>query len=167
MHDVDIQKTLEQLLTKARGSWSLADGFAVVVDTRLRGKAAGKAQRVRRGHYRISLNPELLAKHPSQVTDVLCHEMAHCIVFHLWPAEPPHGKTWKTVCQHLGGSAATTHQLALRPARRSRRFRYLTDCGIECWLGPIQHRRAMAGGTYKHRRSGKPLFYSGDCRWTD
>lgn len=160
-----LHQRVSALLAAADEKWSLHGQLSITLDLSLRGRAAGKARRLKAGQYRISINPQMLEQDGRALDDVLVHEVAHCIVFHKWPRARPHGRRWKAVCLELGGSATTTHQLELKPARRSQRFRYLTSCGIECWLGPIQHRRASQGGIYTHRRSGQRLYFSGESRW--
>lgn len=95
--------------------------------------------------------------------EVLPHELAHIVAFVLKRREPPHGRTWKHVCQTLGGSGKARHQLPTTPARRSRQYLYATSNGTSVWLGATRHARAQAGNRYL--LANQLLYFQGRWRW--
>ncbi|PIE22761.1 MAG: hypothetical protein CSA62_10630 [Planctomycetota bacterium] len=79
---------------------------------------------------RIELNPRLLARHPAQVKECLCHELAHLVVHRRHGrAAQAHGVEWGALMERAGFSANRTHHFDTRGLRQRRqRYLYLHQC---------------------------------------
>ncbi len=111
----------------------------------LTGRTAGRAFPSR---HEIHLNRQLFehtADHYRELRDTAAHELAHLLVHHLAPNEPPHGDIWRSFAMRLGGSGERTHNIPLKRARRSTVYLYdLPQAGV-VRLGAIRHKRVQGG----------------------
>lgn len=125
----------------------------------LRGACAGQAHLSRGG---LRLNPVLLSENRTAFfDDVIPHEMAHWLVFHLdnGPRLKPHGREWKTVMRDLFGLAPrVTHQFDIQQAQ-SAPYRYQCGCRIHRFT-PRRHALAASGRGYRCRHCVKTLVYA-------
>lgn len=126
----------------------------------LKGASAGQAHLGRGG---LRLNPVLLEENRAAFfTDVIPHEMAHWLVFHLanGPRLKPHGHEWKTVMRDLFGlPPRVTHRLDVSRAR-SAPYCYRCRCG-EHYFTPQRHAQRRKGRRYRCRQCADTLVYHG------
>ncbi len=126
----------------------------------LRGASAGQAHLGRGG---LRFNPVLLAENRAAFfSDVIPHEMAHWLVFHLenGPRLKPHGREWQTVMRDLYAlTPRVTHRLDVSRAR-SAPYRYVCSCG-DHYFTPQRHAQRRKGRRYRCRRCAQTLVYCG------
>ncbi|MGY4877252.1 SprT-like domain-containing protein [Vreelandella aquamarina] len=126
----------------------------------LKGASAGQAN-LRRGGLRF--NPVLLAENREAFfEEVIPHEMAHWLVFHLQdgPRMKPHGREWQTVMRQLFGlPPRVTHRFDIRQAQ-SRPYRYQCDCQQHAFT-PQRHAQVSRGRRYRCRICAQTLVYCG------
>lgn len=124
----------------------------------LRGASAGQAHL---GHGGLRFNPVLLSENRTAFfEDIIPHEMAHWLVFHLdnGPRLKPHGREWKTVMRELFGLVPTvTHQFDIQQAQPAP-YRYQCDCRIHQFT-PRRHALVANGRRYRCRHCAKTLVY--------
>ena len=126
-----------------------------VVRFDLRGRSAGQF-RIRRSrgsnhlpshHSEIRLNAILLEQYGQRFIDeTVGHEVAHFIVSEVYSQRVrPHGKEWQAVMREvLHQNPETTHNYAVEPARKLKRFSYHCGCdGKVHELGSIRHGRVQ------------------------
>lgn len=110
----------------------------------------------------IELNQVYLRQEPeAMLADTLPHELAHLLVWHLYPHRPvaPHGRAWREVMQDwFGVEPRRTHEFATDQvtARRQRRWSYRCGC-TEHALTTTRHRRIQRGARYCCRQCGSVL----------
>ncbi|HAA46675.1 MAG TPA: metallopeptidase [Halomonas sp.] len=125
----------------------------------LRGAAAGQAHLGRGG---LRLNPILLGENRRAFFDeVIPHEMAHWLVFHLkdGPRLKPHGREWKTVMRELFGLAPrVTHRFDIQQAQPTP-YGYQCDCQIHRFTAR-RHALVVSGRHYRCRHCAKTLVYT-------
>lgn len=126
----------------------------------LKGASAGQAHLGRGG---LRFNPVLLEENRTAFfTDVIPHEMAHWLVFHLenGPRLKPHGREWQTVMRDLYALAPrATHRLDVSRAR-STPYRYACRCG-DHYFTPQRHAQRHKGRRYRCRQCAQTLVYLG------
>nr|WP_146875575.1 SprT-like domain-containing protein [Halovibrio variabilis] len=124
----------------------------------LRGASAGQAHLGRGG---IRLNPVLLSENRMAFFDeVIPHEMAHWLVFHLAHGTrlKPHGREWKTVMRDLFGLApSVTHRFDIRQAQAAP-YRYQCGCRTHHFTRR-RHTLVVNGRRYRCRYCAKTLVY--------
>ncbi|GAB2792106.1 SprT family zinc-dependent metalloprotease [Halomonas shantousis] len=124
----------------------------------LRGKGAGQAHYDRGG---LRFNPVLLADNRQAfMVEVIPHEMAHWLVFHLdGPRARPHGHEWKTVMRKLYGlPPVTTHRFDVSRASPAP-YRYRCACKTPHHFSPRRHALARRGTDYRCRRCREWLVF--------
>jgi predicted SprT family Zn-dependent metalloprotease len=91
----------------------------------LRGRTAGQAY-----EDEIRLNVELLNEfYDEMLTQILPHEVAHCVVARKWPYARAHGYQWAWVMEAFGLPPNRTHAMPTKPARVHKRYEvYCTGC---------------------------------------
>lgn len=81
---------------------------------------------------RVSFNLAIAAANMDKFKNTVIHELAHLVVDKYYPmARQAHGKEFRWVCQHLGGTGsakAVGYAAAPNPAARSVQ-RWIADCG--------------------------------------
>ena len=124
----------------------------------LKGASAGQAHLGRGG---LRFNPVLLsANRQAFFDDVIPHEMAHWLVFHLHGGArlKPHGREWQTVMRDLFGLVPrTTHRFDTKVAQ-PRPYAYRCGCQTH-YFTPRRHSLAAKGRGYRCRHCGKVLVY--------
>lgn len=124
----------------------------------LKGASAGQAHLGKGG---LRFNPVLLAGNRSAFFDeVIPHEMAHWLVFHLanGPRLKPHGREWQSVMRDLFGLAPkVTHQFDIQQAQ-SRPYAYRCDCQIH-YFTKRRHSLVVKGRRYRCRECDQTLVY--------
>lgn len=124
----------------------------------LSGASAGQAHPGRGG---LRFNPVLLvANQTAFLTEVVPHEMAHWMVFHLDGSAgmKPHGKEWQTMMREVFGlPPRVTHRFDIRHAQ-PRPHPYGCACTTH-WLTPQRHARARKGCGYLCRQCGQKLIH--------
>ncbi|ABE58221.1 MULTISPECIES: SprT family zinc-dependent metalloprotease [Chromohalobacter] len=145
----------ETLLARVEAAWRVAldvhpDLPRPRVWLDLRGKGAGQAHFTRGG---LRFNPVLLRENRQAfMEDVVPHEMAHWLVFHLdGPPTRPHGHEWRTVMQRLYGlPPRTTHRFDVSRASPAP-YVYRCGCDTEHRFSARRHARARRGTAYRCR----------------
>ncbi|MBZ5486025.1 SprT-like domain-containing protein [Halomonas aquamarina] len=127
----------------------------------LKGASAGQAHMGRGG---LRFNPILLDDNRAAFfDDVIPHEMAHWLVFHLDNARrfKPHGREWQTVMRDLFGlPARVTHCFDVHKAQPAP---YLYRCGCRTHaLTPRRHALVSKGRRYRCRHCRKSLVHTPD-----
>ncbi|WP_346796222.1 SprT-like domain-containing protein [Halomonas sp. Bachu 37] len=124
----------------------------------LRGGSAGQAHLGRGG---LRFNPSLLEENRDAfMVEVVPHEMAHWLVFHLQDGTrlKPHGREWQTVMRELFGLAAqVTHRFDTRRARPTP-YRYRCGCQ-EHGFTSRRHGLVLKGRRYRCRDCAQTLVY--------
>jgi SprT protein len=124
----------------------------------LRGASAGQAHLGRGG---LRLNPVLLGENRQAFFDeVIPHEMAHWLVFHLknGPRLKPHGREWKTVMRDLFGLVpSVTHRFDIQHAQVAP-HRYECGCRVHRFT-TRRHALVLKGRRYHCRSCAKTLVY--------
>ena len=127
----------------------------------LKGASAGQAHLGRGG---LRFNPVLLSENRAAFfAEVIPHEMAHWLVFHLQdgPRLKPHGREWQTVMRQLFGLAPrVTHRFDIRQAQR-RPYRYQCACQQHAFT-PQRHAQVRRGRRYRCRVCAQTLVYYGE-----
>lgn len=127
----------------------------------LRGASAGQAHWGRGG---LRFNRVLLSENRTAFFDeVIPHEMAHWLVFHLEGGLrlKPHGREWKTVMRGLFGLAPrVTHAFAVERAQPSP-HRYRCGCR-EHHFTAQRHAQVKKGRRYRCRHCGEILEWQRD-----
>ncbi|MFG6665967.1 SprT-like domain-containing protein [Halomonas sp. HNIBRBA4712] len=117
----------------------------------LKGASAGQAHLGRGG---LRFNKALLLDNRQAYFDeVIPHEMAHWLVFHLenGPRLKPHGREWQTVMRELYGLAPrVTHRFDVSQSQR-RPYHYRCDCQSHYFTAQ-RHAQAARGRRYLCRR---------------
>ncbi len=125
----------------------------------LKGASAGQAHLGRGG---LRFNPILLNDNRQVFFDeVIPHEMAHWLVFHLAGGTrlKPHGREWQAVMRDLFGLVPkVTHQLDIQRAQ-PRPYRYQCGCQIHRFTAR-RHSLAINGRRYRCRHCDQTLVYS-------
>lgn len=126
----------------------------------LKGASAGQANMRRRG---LRFNPVLLAENREAFfEEVIPHEMAHWLVFHLKNGSrmKPHGREWQTVMRQLFGvSPRVTHRFDIGQAQY-RPYRYQCGCQQHVFT-PQRHAQVNRGRRYCCRNCAQTLVYCG------
>ena len=110
----------------------------------------------------IELNRVYLANEPeAMLTDTLAHELAHLLVWHLYPRRrlAPHGPLWRHIMQSwFGVEPQRTHNFETSQvrSRRQRRWCYRCDCS-EHALTTTRHKRIQQGAQYRCRQCSTAL----------
>jgi SprT protein len=92
----------------------------------------------------IYLNKELCYICPDKViNEVLIHEIAHFIAYHIDKKAKPHGRLWKKIAYRLGlKNPKATHNLPVTPAKSLKTFRYSCKCKIH-FITSIRHNKII------------------------
>ncbi|MCB8888036.1 SprT-like domain-containing protein [Vreelandella malpeensis] len=127
----------------------------------LKGAGAGQAHLGRGG---LRFNPVLLADNRAAFFDeVIPHEMAHWLVFHLDGGTrlKPHGREWQTVMRELFGLVPrVTHRFDIAQSQR-RPYRYRCDCREHLFTAQ-RHAQGARGRRYRCRQCGQALRFIDD-----
>ncbi|WP_249978381.1 SprT-like domain-containing protein [Vreelandella olivaria] len=125
----------------------------------LKGASAGQAHLGRGG---LRFNPVLLSANRSAFfDDVIPHEMAHWLVFHLdnGPRLKPHGREWQSVMRGLFGLAPrVTHRFDIQQSQ-PRPYRYRCGCQTHGFTAK-RHALVVKGRRYRCRHCGQTLVYT-------
>ncbi|PJX14977.1 metallopeptidase [Halomonas sp. 141] len=125
----------------------------------LKGAGAGQAHWGRQG---LRFNPVLMAANRMAFFDeVIPHEMAHWLVFHLANGTrlKPHGREWQTVMRDLFGlEPRVTHRFDIGQAQ-SRPYRYRCACQTHAFTAR-RHALVVKGQRYRCRHCHQTLVYS-------
>ena len=151
-----VLEKLEQLRAQAVHLYSINVIPEVLFD--LRGQAAGQA------NYRanrLRFNYELLKSYKDEfVGQTVPHEFAHLVAYRIFGnCIKPHGAEWKSVMVELGAPPTRTHNYAVSPSRKLKKFLYRCNCkGASYELTSIRHNRIQRGQIYICRKCRKALF---------
>jgi predicted SprT family Zn-dependent metalloprotease len=99
-------------------------GLPVAVTVRLSTRMRRSVGLCRPASGRIALNRQLLAGDTALLHEVLCHELAHVVVYRRHQRVPvPHGPEWQALVRAAGYVPSTTLRMAMgeRPAPSTRR----------------------------------------------
>ncbi|MGP5711344.1 SprT family zinc-dependent metalloprotease [Vreelandella alkaliphila] len=125
----------------------------------LKGASAGQAHLGRGG---LRFNPVLLSNNRQAFFDeVIPHEMAHWLVFHLANGTrlKPHGREWQAVMRDLFGlEPKVTHRFDVQDAQ-SRPYYYQCGCQTHCFTAR-RHSLVVKGRRYRCRHCDQTLVYS-------
>ncbi|MCV2884261.1 SprT family zinc-dependent metalloprotease [Aestuariibacter sp. AA17] len=145
--------------------YSIANGFfnqhfpLPTVSLNQRGKIAGSAN-FQRNH--IKLNPVLFSENRSVFeSEVIPHEVAHLITYHLYGKVKPHGKEWQNIMTQVFYLPATaTHQLCVKNVQ-GKTFSYKCDCQTIS-LTVRRHNKIIRGESqYRCKRCNAVLVAAG------
>ncbi|TVM04739.1 SprT-like domain-containing protein [Vreelandella aquamarina] len=131
----------------------------------LKGASAGQAHLGRGG---LRFNPVLLVDNRQAFfEEVIPHEMAHWLVFHLQdgPRLKPHGREWQQVMVSLFGlPPRVTHRFDIGKAQ-PRPYLYQCGCrgqeGSHHWFTARRHAQVRRGRRYRCRSCAQTLVYCG------
>lgn len=117
------------------------------------GRSAGYAQ-YKPLPMRCKYHLALFAHYGKRAIDrTVPHEIAHIIAYYVY-AETGHGRHWRRINKVLGGEDSIYHDFVVASLGRTvTQYEWLAEDGTKMWLGPIQHRRALAGKQYIMRGS--------------
>lgn len=125
----------------------------------LKGASAGQAHLGRGG---LRFNAVLLhANRRAFFDEVIPHEMAHWLVFHLddGPRLKPHGREWQSVMQGLFGlSPRVTHRFDIQQSQ-PRPYRYQCGCQSHAFTAK-RHALVIKGRRYRCRHCDQTLVYT-------
>ena len=150
-----VSKKLEELRLKAQELYSVNIEPSVSFD--LRGQSAGQA------NYRtnrIRLNRQLLEKYTTEfVVQTVPHEFAHLVAHKKFGRRiKPHGHEWRSVMIALGAKPSRTHNFAVSPTRKLRRYMFQCNCHDKKHeLTSIRYNRIKRGVIYYCPACKRPL----------
>ncbi|RUR27590.1 metallopeptidase [Vreelandella nanhaiensis] len=125
----------------------------------LKGASAGQAHLGRGG---LRFNPILLNDNRTAFFDeVIPHEMAHWLVFHLQGGQrlKPHGHEWQSVMRNLFGVAPlVTHRFDIQKAQPAP-YSYRCSCRTHQLTGR-RHALVVKGRRYRCRHCQQTLVYT-------
>lgn len=148
-----------ECLAKAEEKYAVSFG-RVMVTFDLKGTAAAKAGRIRRGKqvsYSLRFNKEAIKLDwDMMVESTIAHEVAHLVAY----ADPSlraseHNRAWKMIAISLGDRemGATCHTLPLKSTRKTIKFIYVIH-GNEYAVNGTAHRKIQKGlGVYSCPRT--------------
>ncbi len=136
----------------------------VTIKYDIRGKTAGyagcKLNRATREAYDLYLrfNREAIGKNwDEMVTQTIPHEVAHLVAY-VFPqlGAKNHNYAWQRIDRSLGGSGERCHKMELTAARKTNRYIYKADNGVEMEIGPKHHSALQSGkyGYISNRKTG-------------
>lgn len=132
----------------------------------LRGASAGQAHLGRGG---LRFNPVLLSDNRCAFfEDVIPHEMAHWLVFHLanGPHLKPHGREWQRVMRDLFGLAPrVTHRFDIKRSQ-SRPYHYRCRCQTH-YFTARRHALVLKGRHYRCRDCDQRLVFKAFVKCVD
>ena len=150
-----VSKKLEELRLKAQELYSVNIEPSVSFD--LGGQSAGQA------NYRtnrIRLNRQLLEKYTTEfVVQTVPHEFAHLVAHKKFGRRiKPHGHEWRSVMIALGAKPSRTHNFAVSPTRKLRRYMFQCNCHDKKHeLTSIRYNRIRRGVIYYCPACKRPL----------
>ena len=150
-----VSKKIEELRLKAQELYSVNIEPSVSFD--LRGQSAGQA------NYRtnrIRLNRQLLEKYTTEfVVQTVPHEFAHLVAHKKFGRRiKPHGNEWRSVMIALGAKPSRTHNFAVSPTRKLRRYMFQCNCHDKKHeLTSIRYNRIRRGVIYYCPACKRPL----------
>jgi predicted SprT family Zn-dependent metalloprotease len=148
----EFRRLVHECIERAESIYDIDLG-RVTVTFDLRGENAAMAMQVPHPNvqyvYKLRFNKEAIALDWNQmVNSTIPHEVAHLVAF----ADPKlmaenHNSRWRRIAITLGDTlrGETFHRMALRPARRTRKFLYENQNGATVQLTPNMHRQLQAG----------------------
>ncbi|WJG11083.1 SprT family zinc-dependent metalloprotease [Aliiglaciecola sp. LCG003] len=118
--------TVNQFIDLANNSLSIKLNYPDLAFNQ-RGKIAGTAHLHK---HLIKLNPVLLKDNEASFHDeVIAHEVAHIVTFHLFGKVRPHGPEWRHIMQHVFKKPAkTTHKMDTTKTQ-GQTVEYRCECG--------------------------------------
>ena len=165
-----VETVVLECLTKAQAKYG-EDKIKVIPEIvyKTKGRAAGLAgYNCLENRIWIDINPVLLNENPDEVLkQVIPHEVAHCIIYMLYPGElkaavtpwgiratsfrvEPHGYEWQSVMRVFGLDPHRCHRMDTSTVKAIRNggqeFHYKCLCGIPHKLGIIKHNRISVHG---------------------
>ena len=157
-----IERTREVLATAAaRYNRPALEAAQIKFD--LRGRATGQARQSGDSLW-IRYNLEALQLDPDRLLrETIPHEVAHLVRF-LRGGKGGHGRSWLWLCRDLGGSGDRCHNVALTPARKTRKFAYRVPGYGELNIGAIRHKKIQRGVVYRvdgHKIDSN--HFTGEC----
>ncbi len=159
-HDALLQAAQErvvQALARCREVYPALPAPKVWFD--LKGASAGQAHLGRGG---LRFNPVLLKDNRQAFFDeVIPHEMAHWLVFHLANGTrlKPHGREWQSVMRNLFGLVPrVTHRFDIQRSQ-PRPYRYECGCQVHHFTAR-RHALVVKGRRYRCRHCDQTLVYS-------
>lgn len=151
------RQRVAQALQRCREVYPMLPAPGVWFD--LKGASAGQAHLGRGG---LRFNNVLLNDNRSAFfEDVIPHEMAHWLVFHLdnGPRLKPHGREWQAVMRDLFGLAPrVTHRFDIQHAQ-NRPYHYRCGCQTHQFTAR-RHTLVLKGRDYRCRNCGQSLVYT-------
>ena len=150
-----VSKKLEELRLKAQELYSVNIEPSVSFD--LRGQSAGQASYRTN---RIRLNRQLLEKYTTEfVVQTVPHEFAHLVAHKKFGRRiKPHGHEWRSVMIALGAKPSRTHNFAVSPTRKLRRYMFQCNCHDKKHeLTSIRYNRIRRGVIYYCPACKRPL----------
>jgi SprT protein len=124
----------------------------------LKGKAAGKAGYCVKSYY-IRLNVDMIQNDSFThiIKDTIPHEIAHIVCCMNPMLGKGHNNGWKRVCMALGGNGSTTHSEPVTPARKMRKFQYITTSGRAVVVSSKRHQLVQQGKQYVFTQDGSKI----------
>lgn len=158
-------KRIEEVSTLARSVYKV-DLSDLNVRFDLRGKAAGMAGQ-RGGVQYIRLNTDMMGNDSFNyiIEQTIPHEIAHVVCIMRPRLGFGHDAGWKRVCKTLGGSGEIYHNEPVKPARRTRKFEYITTSGMQVQVSLQRHKAIQGGKQYRMLNDGSKI--NSDCNFTE
>lgn len=125
-----------------------------------KGSHAGKALRYKNV---VEFNAVLAAENSHTFDDTVIHEVAHRVVFNVFPFAKPHGPEFKKVMRALGGSGNTFHHFDTSSVKTSRKnHKYTCSCGLSHMVGTRRHNCIQSkSAIYFCKKCNSDLTYVG------
>ena len=158
-------KRIQEVSIKAKALYGV-DLSDLNVRFDLRGKAAGQAGQ--RGEMRfIRLNTDMIENDSFNhlIEQTIPHEIAHIVCIMRPMLGYGHNAGWKRVCKTLGGNGETYHTQPVKPARRTRKFVYITSSGRPVQVSLQRHKAIQNGTRYLFKEDNSKL--NSDCKFTE
>lgn len=163
MNDWDAQQAIinkvNETLELARNRFDAYVHPAPSVTFDLRGRSCGGTAR---GTRALQFNLDWYKADPERfLAIVVPHEVAHIVTAAIAPRATAHGREWKAICKALGGDGKRTCAIpvlnGVARARRVTEYKYLSNRGVEVWVGPVHHCKLQTRGDV-HPVFNRPLY---------
>lgn len=167
MNDWDAKRAImakvDEVIALARNIFPRYTTPSPTVSFDLRGRSCGGTAT---GYRAMQFNLDWYKADPdAYLSIVVPHEVAHIVTKAIYPNASAHGREWKTICLRLGGDGKRTCSLPstaangpVRSARRVSEYRYMSDSGIEVWVGPVHHRKLQERGDMRNPVTQRPYY---------
>lgn len=157
MHTLTEAKQLIKICLETASERFDIDLSSTIIDFSLRGRCTGRASR-KNGQCKVRFNQEAMALDWNVFINTISHEIAHLVCYLRPELGRNHNNGWKRVHRILGGTGKRCHTMNLTPARRTKKYQYITTTGKEVEISSVIHGKIQKRGqtrTYHNRLYGQ------------